>query len=345
VPWGQLQRQGPVRGKGTFHEFWKLQWQPELAVNLIEASLWGNTIKSAATNWALNAADKAADLPTLSELVNQVMLADLPDAVQGVMTRLQQSAAVAGDVAHLMEALPPLVRVLRYGNVRQTDSEMVEQVVNGLVPRICIGLPGACASLDDEAANVMLKRIELVQRGLAVLQNQEHLEAWHAGLQRLTQQAGLHGLLAGRCCRILLDGGVTGQEAAAQQMELALNGVRGGGVEPHAAAAWVEGFLSGSGLLLLHDDTLWQVLDNWVSQLPTDGFPLILPLLRRTFAPFAAAERRQIGELARHGRSRPGMADDSDKFDRERADTILPLVAQLLGLTQAHGSQPGEKTR
>ena len=49
--------------------------------------------------------------------------------------------------------------IVRYGNVRQTDTEMVAGVVDGLVARICIGLPVAVASLDDEAAAEMFKLI------------------------------------------------------------------------------------------------------------------------------------------------------------------------------------------
>ena len=39
VPWGALQRSGG--GKGTFHELWRVQWQPELSVALIEAGVVG----------------------------------------------------------------------------------------------------------------------------------------------------------------------------------------------------------------------------------------------------------------------------------------------------------------
>ena len=78
--------------------------------------------------------------------------------------RLQEVAAIASDVTHLMEALPPLVNVLRYRDVRQTDSAAVAHVVDGLVTRICIGLPGACASLDDDAAKQMVHRINHTHR-------------------------------------------------------------------------------------------------------------------------------------------------------------------------------------
>ena len=51
------------------------------------------------------------------------------------------------------------------------------------------------------------------------------------------------------------------------------------------AAAWLEGFLHGSGLLLLHNETLWEILDQWVAA-DGEAFNPLLPLLRRTFAQF-----------------------------------------------------------
>src|SRR5215217_1955054 len=47
VPWGALQRSSGG-SKGTFHELWRVQWQPELSVALIDAGAWGNTIVDAA---------------------------------------------------------------------------------------------------------------------------------------------------------------------------------------------------------------------------------------------------------------------------------------------------------
>jgi len=104
-------------------------------------------------------------------------------------------------------------------------------------------------------------------------------------------------------------------------------------VEPDHAAAWVEGFLKGSGLLLLHDDALWQVLDAWVTALSADHFTALLPLLRRTFATFAAPERRQMGERVRRGLSRSSARSVQEAdFDTARAEAVLPLVARLLGV-------------
>ena len=51
-----------------------------------------------------------------------------------------------------------MAEALRYGNVRQTDTRTIVQVVDGLVARICVGLPVACSSLNDEAAAAMFDR-------------------------------------------------------------------------------------------------------------------------------------------------------------------------------------------
>ncbi len=353
VSWGTSEQ---VTGKtGTFHELWRLQWQPEFAVALIEAGIWGNTIYDAATAYTRDAANRAPDLPALTNLLDRALLADLPEAAGHLMARLQAEAALANDVTHLMAALPPLANILRYGNVRQTDASMVNHVVDGLVARICIGLPGACASLNDEAATAMFDLLMGANNAVLLLQDAgrpEHLIAWHETLRKMAGQQGLHGLLAGRCCRILLDSGTFDASEVERRMGLALSAAG----EPAGAAAWVEGFLKGSGLLLLHDDTLWQMLDSWVTALPGDTFTALLPLLRRTFSTFAAPERRQMGERVRRGPASPAdlaltaiPAAATDPayaaiagFDLVRAEAVLPLVAQLMGITKYAG-YPGIK--
>ncbi|HEX9004371.1 MAG TPA: DUF5682 family protein, partial [Blastocatellia bacterium] len=208
-------------------------------------------------------------------------------------------------------------------------------VINGLVVRICIGLPGACASLNDDAASAMFDRIVSVNSAVGLLQEEALLQSWQTSLAQLAGQTGLHGIVAGRCCRLLLDGNVLSAEETARRVSHALSTAS----EPAQAAAWTEGFLKGSGLLLLHDERLWQVIDDWMTALPGESFTVLLPLLRRTFSTFTAPERRQMGERVRRGATatnRP-IQPDAEEFDHERAEAVLPLVARLLGLTVPQG--------
>ncbi|HBE59752.1 MAG TPA: hypothetical protein DEG17_11615 [Cyanobacteria bacterium UBA11149] len=336
IPWGILSQK--TTGQGTFKEKWRVRWQPEFAVKLIEAGIWGNTIVDAATALSCNLSDGISELPGLTRLLNLVLLADLPDAVAYLMNPLQNKVAVTSDVAHLMGALPPLANILRYGNVRHQDRNIIRHVVDGLVARICIGLPGCCYSLDDDAATKIYQLCHQVNSAISLLSNPDYKTAWHKTLTQLANIPIIHGLLSGYSCRLLLDGNIWNTEEVSRRMGLALSLAN----QPAQSGAWIEGFLTGSGLLLIHDAKLWQVLDNWVTQLKGDTFITLLPLLRRTFATFSLGEKRQIGAQVKRGDlTQVGKIVETDRdCDRlsndtapHRADTVLPILAQLLGLT------------
>jgi hypothetical protein len=324
IPWGRAQR---VSGKsGTFHELWTLAWAPEFAVDLVVASRFGNTIAEAATASAIEIARAAEGLSALTALIETVLLADLREAVDVVVGRIADISAVGADVPDLMAALPPLARVLRYGNVRGTDATAVAGVVDGLVARICVGLTTAAASLDDDAATAFVALVNGVHGAIALLDDAEKRESWRAALGRLLDLAGLNGLVAGRVCRLLLDEGSLDSADATLRMRLAMSP----GADPPAAAGWVEGFLSQSGAILLHDAPLFAALDGWVAEMPSDAFDSVLPLLRRTIATFAVPERRAIGERVKSGPARARTAT-SDDLDQARANLVLPILARILG--------------
>ena len=330
IPWGSAER---VYGKsGTFHEVWRLAWKPEFVVDLVAASRYGNTIAEAATTSAVEAARARDALPQLTELIEAVLLADLRKAVDVVVGRIGEVAAVGADVPALMDALPPLARVLRYGNVRGTDATAVAGVVDGLMARICVGLGTAAASLDDDAAAAFAKRLDGVHGAIALLDDAEDREAWRGALGRLVDQEALHGLVAGRVSRILLDEGVMESAEATRRMRLALSP----GADPGAGAGWVEGFLGESGTILLHDDDLFAALDGWVTEMPGEAFEAVLPLLRRTVATFSEPERRSIGERVRAGRRERRGATDGE-LDESRAALVMPILARILGVRETAG--------
>jgi hypothetical protein len=331
IPWGKLDVNQRQR-TSTFHEVWRLQWKPEFAVAVIEAARHGNTVLDAAGACVRYKAAKAVDLVTLTSMLDDVMLADLPAAVAHLVDRIQELSAVAADVGKLMDALPPLARVLRYGNVRKTDAALAAPLVAGLLARICAGLLPACGSLDDDAAGQMRGRIEAVQSSLATLDDGELLGPWKEELAKLGD-ADIHGLVAGRCWRILLDAGVRTGDEASTRLSLSLSP----GNDPAKASAWLEGFLAGSGMVLVHDERLLAIVDRWVSSLSRDIFESVCPIARRTFSTFEAPERRQIGENLKRGVSggaATGAAPASasgDDYDALRGALVEPVLRLILG--------------
>jgi hypothetical protein len=344
IAWGQL---GERIGKGTFWEIWRIQWEPEFSIQLIEAAIWGVTVETAAAAKALDAAQHAESLPLLVGVVNQVLLADLPGAVDRLMSELQARSAQSSDIGELMDALTvedqqtrtSLVRSALYSDVRQADTSLVQQVIDGMVTRICVGLLNACIGLNDDAAEAMLKRIVAVDGALGLLGQPEQAVQWHIALRRIADTQGINGLIVGRACRILFDAGACSAEELGQRLSLALSKASA----PASAAGWIEGLLRDrSGLLLLNDHRLWAILDNWLRALQADVFQAMLPLLRRTFTTFAPGERRQIGERARRGTAVAAAfeagAQEHD-FDTARAATVLPLIAEIYGTRKLYDQQ------
>ncbi|WP_413758691.1 DUF5682 family protein [Streptomyces sp. MMBL 11-3] len=361
VAWGE-----PVASRGstgTFRETWRLRWEPELAVRVAEAGVWGTTVLAAATAKAESDAMGAASLADVTGLAERCLLAELPDALPVVMRILADRAALDADVGHLAQALPALVRALRYGDVRGTGTQALAEVAAGLAERVFVGLPPACAALDAEAAEEMRGHVDAVHGAVGLLaEDGEHGKdgtdgadgedgeggsragirgRWHTVLGTLGGRDTVAGVVRGRAVRLLLDDGALEQEEAARFMGLVLSP----GTAPGDAAAWIEGFVgggSGGGMLLVHDERLLALVDSWLTGVPADAFTDVLPLLRRTFSAYEPGVRRTLGELVRRGpgpggglaataagTGAPGFASG---LDTERADAVLPVLRLLLGL-------------
>jgi len=320
VPWGS-----PIesRGQGTFKEAFRLEWYPELALDLIHAGRWGTTVHAAAAAKVNARASEQESVGALATLADAVLLADLPDALEAVMRALADRAALDRDTADLMTAVPPLAGILRYGDVRGSDTSSVAQVLRGIVLRVAIGLPGAGVGADEPTGALLAEAVDGVNAALALLGDEELTRAWREALRRVAEGERLPGTLAGRATRLLHDAGELEPSAA---MSRALSP----GEDPERGASWIEGFIGTSGLVLVHDPELLAVLDTWIAGVQPDAFTNVLPLLRRAFSALPAGERRRLGErLRRHEGGRPPEVEGD--YDPERAGPALETVARLLG--------------
>ena len=314
---------------GTFKEAWELEWRPELAVALVEASVYGNTVLTAAEASAAETA-ATADIAELATLVEDCLLADLSAGLSAVVGVLAERTARQHDTLTLLRAVEPLARTCRYGDVRGVETVGLAHVLETVVVRASLGLRAACQSLDDDGATELRAAIEGTQRGVALLDDPALTEPWRAALLRIGDEVGVHGSVSGRVNRMLLDAGLLSSDEAARRMSRRLSV----GADAATGAAWLDGFLTGEALLLLHDDELLAVVDDWLMSVPEQVFEDLLPLLRRTFSRFESGERRQIGAHLRD-LGRPRAAVPSAEIDIERGRPAMELVARLLGLEAA----------
>ena len=317
VGWGECQGGG---GTGSFKEIWSLKWDPGYAVQVVASSTLGNTLQAAATQALARDSQALEHLGDLAELVDHAILAELPTA--GLLQILDQRAAVAADIQALMSALPPLAKLLRYGSVRQAPTEQIRPVLERLFERVVVGLPGACVQVDAALAGALVEHLDDCHGALALMGRAEMQADWAELLLGLQDAEEVHPLIRGRAARKRLEGEALTSSGLSTLAKQALNQV----VEPLDAAWWLEGLLRGSGLVLVHQKALWEVLDAWLSTLNEDTFIALLPMLRRSFSSFDAVTRRRMRTQLTQG----PKVQRVQRLNTERADQLLPVLQHIL---------------
>jgi hypothetical protein len=198
-----------------------------------------------------------------------------------------------------------------------------------LIVRAAIGLPLACGSVDDDAAEALRGQLLAAHAAVALRQGDEQTQAWRRALAQLAANVSAHALLQGVAARLLTDEGVWSTDDTALALSLHLSS----GTEPAQAAAWLDGFVNRNAVVLLHDAKVWALVDTWLAGLGADHFVRVLPLLRRTFSGFGASERRDLGQRAGRGAQAVAVVSPEGDWDEARAVQVLPLLRQLLGVT------------
>lgn len=321
IDWGVEERTSTT---GTFAEGWIIAWEPEMSVQLVQASVHGTTVEGAATSRLIASVDSLA---AATAAVEQALRADLGAALPELLRLVDARAADDVQVTHVMDAFPALARARRYGTVRNIDTDRLDAVTEVLLDRICAGLPAAVGGLSDEAAAEVVAAIDQVHAAVGLVTAEGATEQWLSTLAAMVTRADLNGLLAGRITRLLADAEVIDAEEASRRFGLALSH----GATALQKAAWAEGFLAGSPLLLIHDRALLGVLDRWVSRLDDEEFIEVVPALRRTFGSYERTDRELIFASAT-GSGGQDHTDDAEP-DLELAAAVLATVGRLI----AHG--------
>ena len=322
IPWGNpLQLSG--RDLGSFKERWRLKWRPDYAIRIIQASMYGNTVEQAVDGYAQWYAGTKEDLASLLGLLDRLLKADLPDTVAAIIPKIESVAAQAKDVLQLASAVPALVNIIRYGSTQAQDRSAVEALLDSILPRIFIGLPAICRHLEEDPAQTIFQHILAIQSNLGLVNRPIYTHDWQNCLWQICGTPDVHPLLLGACHRVLFDTTYLSVEDTARALSLALSSTE----EPSVKAMWLEGFLHGSALLIIHQPALWNIINAWVRQLPEAQLYESLPLLRRTFSKFSRSERELLLQLAKGAPQQSVIAEED--LDEDRLDILLPFMEQL----------------
>lgn len=328
IDWGRL-LDGEA-GRGTFRETWLLAWTPILSVKLAEALVYGVTIEQAAGNKAIMQARECRDVATLARLVKTCLLADLPQAAEACIASLQAAAVDSGDLVGLMETVPPLVSILRYGTARPIPEGQLKALVSSVSAEINAGTLSAAMDIEPAEAQQMRQAMNGYDHALGLFDDDHLTQMWRRELAGIVGHDRSAPAIAGLALRLLHDCQAWPVDDVAASFSRALTPP----AAPAAAGAFVESFLGGGAEVLVQDRDLLAALDQWLLGLEDDNFVELLPMLRRGFADFAESGRQRILGIVGSGKpiEQPQSTGEGDAVSAEFIAQALPLLRIIMGI-------------
>jgi hypothetical protein len=286
VRWGKLSpsSEGAL---GTFREAWTIAWTPSCERALVAASPWGVTAKEAAHSTLVARSATRVDLNVSVADVQSALLAGLAGALPELLDALDGVAARTADPLVLLTASPGLARAAVYGRVRGTE-DGIAIIADRLCRRGLAGMPTTAIGVDTDAAHGIVAALSDADRAVRTLADTDLTALWQRTLW-LVLGSRCHPRIHGLAARWLFD--------AEQQVDVDSLLKRALSVsEPDEAAAWLQGFLTGSGYILVLRPDIYERIDAWLVGLPEPAFDAVLPALRRSFAAFSSDVRARLAQ-------------------------------------------------
>ncbi|MCQ2974872.1 MAG: DUF5682 family protein [Bacteroidales bacterium] len=318
-----------INGLGTFKEQWKLIYNENIVLTIIEKAIWGNTVKEAVTHYIEEYTQNTNTIKDISKILENVIPADLSDLEKVIIQQLDTISANSSDVLDMMISVPNLANIVKYGNVRNIDYTHIKEIFKSLIARIVAGGILICSNVDEDTANNILDNIIKTNTAIFTINEKYTNKLWDNFLVQIFNSKEVHPLIKGFATRLIYNKG----EISMQKMQNAINYYTSKANSANDMAYWLEGFLKMSGTVLVVDDNLWNIVNQWIKSLDNETFIILLPILRRTFCKFSQSEKTKLGEKAKnYGESGIKIYNEEDEFSNENSEKIISLISQLLNL-------------
>ena len=274
----------------TWAEDWVLQWSPETEIEIVETILKGDTIEFATAFELMQRINNSTTLSQMAEVVKDAFYCGMPKALEKAFQALQN--CISGDIPvdEIARTMSTLSLMLRYGDIRKLNMEVLIPILEQLFLRVCLMLPSE-STCDNEAATKLSESIIILHN---VVENHDFLdrERWYNLLTEIAKRDDLNTKISGLAMAILLEAGKVDNDTLGQEVERRLSK----GIPAELGATWFEGLSMKNHYTLIARLGLWEKLQNYISDLDEEEFKRALLFLRRAFADFTSNEKHDIAE-------------------------------------------------
>lgn len=271
-------------------EYWELRWTPEIEIEVVEASLLGDSIESAAAIALKERAEQSTTLPAAAAIFEDAFLCGMPEACRHALAVLQGLSIDAAGIADVAKTATSLSLVVRYGDLRKFDARPVVPLLEQLYLRACLTLEEACVC-DAKAAKGVTQAIEQLN-ALPLQHDFLNGARWISLLERISDRDDLNTVCSGYAMATLLERGLADETLLNREVARRLSP----GVPAELGAGWFEGLAAKNHYALLARLSLWQSLNDYLCELDEAAFRRALVFLRRAFADFSPSEKNDVAE-------------------------------------------------
>ncbi len=274
----------------TWAEKWLLRWTPETEIQIVEASLSGDTVEESARN-KLNF--KLAGAETLAEavkLLDIAQLCGLPECIESASSAVQAMAADCASPADEGRCIGTLSTIIRYGSIRRLDPKPIIPLISQLFLKFCLQLQSA-AVCDNNGARELMGGIAAVYDACTAHEFLD-MKRFTGIMNDLADSDYVNPLVSGYACAILTETGDMPSEKLSELVARRLSR----GTPPAEGSAWFEGLAQRNRRSLIGRLSLWEKLCDFIGGLDSEEFKPVLVSLRRTFGEFSAMEKNDIAE-------------------------------------------------
>lgn len=281
----------PSRQQGAnWGEYWALRWTPEAEIEVVEASLLGDTVEGAAAFALKERGAACATIAQAAAVFQDAFLCGMPAAARHALLVLQGLSVDAAALTDVADTAVRLSLTVRYGDLRRFDPAPVVPLLQRLFLRACLTLEDACRC-DAKAAPAVTAAMDQLNR-LQLDHDCLDGERWLELLRRVSDRDDLNTLCSGFAMAALLERGEADEALLAREISRRLSP----GVPAELGAGWFEGLASKNRYALIARLSLWRHLDGYLSALDEGQFRRALVFLRRAFSGFTPAEKGDIAE-------------------------------------------------
>lgn len=274
----------------TWAEKWVLSWSPETEIQIVEASLNGDTVEMAA-EFALNSRLVSAEkLSETAGVLSDAFQCGLADCVRTAVNAVQKLAVECVSVNDTAKTINTLSGIIRFGNIRRIDTEPLTPLVQQLFLRFCLQIYSASICDENAAAEIVTSFAMVNDACLA--HDFLDTEQFVALLTEISDSDRVNPLISGFACAILMERGRLNSQKLAELISRRMSK----GNPPAESAMWFEGLSKRNRRSLISRISVWEKLAEFIAELDDDEFKPVLICLRRTFGDFSPSEKADIAE-------------------------------------------------